>query len=68
MGALVATIPMTTSNTLAAEYDGLRTELQLLLAAPIKDMAAVQAVIDRLDAVHMAYKAAHGLEGNNPNE
>ncbi len=55
-------------DTLAAEYDRLRAELQRLLAAPVKDMAAVQLVIDRLDAVHMAYKAAHGLQGNNPNE
>jgi cell division FtsZ-interacting protein ZapD len=56
------------ADELAAEYDRLRDELQRLLAAPVPDMTAVNEVIDRLDAVHMAFKAAHGLKGNNPNE
>ena len=55
-------------DELAAEYDRLRDELKRLLAAPVKDMTAVNAVIDRLDEVHMNFKAAHGLKGNNPNE
>ena len=55
-------------DELAAEYDRLRDELKRLLAAPVKDMAAVGRVIDRLDEVHMQFKAAHGLKGNNPNE
>ena len=56
------------SDELAAEYDRLRDELKRLMAAPVKDMAAVNKVIDRLDEVHMKFKAAHGLKGNNPNE
>ena len=59
---------MTTSDDLAAEYDRLRDELKRLLAAPVKDMVAVNGVIDRLDDVHMKFKSAHGLRGNNPNE
>ncbi|MGH8798362.1 MAG: hypothetical protein ACREXI_14985 [Caldimonas sp.] len=56
------------ADELAAEYDRLRDELKRLLAAPVKDMAAVDRVIDRLDQVHMDFKIAHGLKGNNPNE
>jgi hypothetical protein len=55
-------------DELAAEYDRLREELKCLLAAPVKDMAAVGLVMNRLDEVHMDFKAAHGLKGNNPNE
>ena len=55
-------------DELAAEYDRLRAELKRLLAAPVKDMVAVNALIDRLDKVHMDFKAAHGHKGNNPNE
>ena len=57
-----------TADELAAEYDRLRTELKQLLEAPVRDMAAVQSVVDRLDDVHMRFKASHGLRGNNPNE
>ncbi len=57
-----------TSEELAREYDRLRDELKRLLAAPVRDMSAVNRVIDELDAVHMQFKAAHGLRGNNPNE
>ena len=56
------------ADRLAAEYDALRHELKRLLSAPKKDMPAVARVIDRLDAVHLAFKQAHGLHGNNPNE
>ena len=56
------------TDELAAEYDRLRDELKRVLAAPQKDMAAVNELIDRLDRVHMEFKAAHGLLGNNPNE
>jgi len=62
------TQPPMTADELAAEYDRLRAELRRLLAAPVRDMHAVSRVIDRLDEVHMAFKAAHGLHGNNPNE
>ena len=55
-------------DALAAEYDCLRDDLKRALAAPVKDMAAVNTLIDRLDRVHMEFKAAHGLRGNNPNE
>ncbi len=57
-----------TPDELAAEYDRLRLEMKRALAAPVKDMAAVNALIDRLDDVHRRFKAAHGLIGNNPNE
>jgi hypothetical protein len=57
-----------TADELAAEYDRLRTELKTLLEAPVRDMAAVQRVVDRLDEVHMRFKVSHGLRGNNPNE
>ena len=56
------------TDELAAEYDRLRDELKRLLAAPQKDMTAVNELIDRLDRVHMDFKTAHGLLGNNPNE
>ena len=56
------------TDDLAAEYDRLRAELKRVLAAPEKDMAVVNELIDRLDRVHMEFKAAHGLIGNNPNE
>jgi cell division FtsZ-interacting protein ZapD len=56
------------TDELAAEYDRLRAELKRVLAAPEKDMALVNELIDRLDRVHMEFKAAHGLIGNNPNE
>jgi len=55
-------------DELAAEYDRLRAELKRVLAEPVKDMSAVNNLIDRLDKVHMEFKAAHGLKGNNPNE
>ena len=57
-----------TADELAAEYDRLRTELKQLLGLPVRNMAAVQRVVDRLDDVHMQFKASHGLHGNNPNE
>jgi hypothetical protein len=56
------------TDELAAEYDRLRDALKSALAAPQKDMALVNDLIDRLDRVHMEFKAAHGLVGNNPNE
>jgi len=56
------------ADDLSVEYDRLRVELKRLLEAPNRDMAAVQHVVDRLDEVHMRFKAAHGLHGNNPNE
>jgi hypothetical protein len=57
-----------TADELAFEYDRLREELKRLLAEPVKDMAAVTDVMDRLDDVHKRFKAAHGHKGNNPNE
>jgi len=53
------------ADELSAEYDRLRAELKRLLEAPVRDMAAVQKVVDRLDDVHMRFKAAQGLHGNN---
>jgi hypothetical protein len=54
------------AEELAAAYDRLRNELRLLLAEPVKDMAEVTRVMNELDAIHMRFKAAHGIDGNNP--
>ena len=51
-----------------AEYDRLRDELKRLLRAPVRDMRAVENVLQQLDEAHMRFKEAHGLHGNNPIE
>ena len=49
-----------------AEYARLRQRLEDLNRADVKDMRAIDQVIDRLAAAQLAVKAAHGLIGNNP--
>ena len=56
------------ADRLAAEYDALHDELKRLLASPVRDMPAVAAVMDRLESTYQAFREAHGLHGNNPNE
>jgi hypothetical protein len=51
---------------LAQRYDELRAQLVRLQAAPEKDMPAIEMVMHLLDRTHMAFKAAHGIVGNNP--
>ena len=53
---------------LQAEYRRLREELERLLAAPEKDMAKVDMLVDQLEKVQLAFKGQHGIKGNNPNE
>jgi hypothetical protein len=65
---VVSGAELMTSDDLAEEYDRLRLELKRLLAAPVKDMTAVNDTINRLDDIHRRFKEAHGLHGNNPNE
>lgn len=55
-------------DSLEAEYDRLRNELKRLLREPVRDMRAVERVLEQLDDAHMRYKEAHGLHGNNPIE
>ena len=55
-------------DSLEAEYDRLRNELKRLLREPVRDMRAVEEVLEQLDAAHTRFKQAHGLHGNNPIE
>ena len=57
-----------TTVDLTAEYSRLRSELETLLAAPVKDMPRVDELVMRLEQVQLALKAEHGIMGNNPNE
>ena len=45
-----------------AEYNALRAQLHSLSSAPVKDMAAIDATMRRLDEVHAAFKAAYGRD------
>ncbi len=56
------------ADSLEAEYDRLRNELKRLLREPVRDMVAVEQVLQQLDDAHMRFKEAHGLHGNNPIE
>jgi cell division FtsZ-interacting protein ZapD len=47
-------------DPLVAEYDRLRKRLRELWSAPVRDMAAIDAVMSKLDEAHAAFKAAHG--------
>ena len=49
-------------------YEILRNRLIALQSAPEPDMAAIDAVIQALSKAQMAYKATHGLIGNNAND
>ena len=54
------------SSALQVEYEHLRARLELLLAQPEKDMAAVDRIVDELEQVQLKIKCALGLKGNNP--
>jgi hypothetical protein len=46
-------------GALKVRYSELRRQLQDLLSAPVKDMAAVDAVLVELDEVQAGYRDAH---------
>lgn len=49
-------------------YFGLRDKLVALQSAPDPDQSAIDLVIRELEEAQLAYKATHGLIGNNPIE
>jgi hypothetical protein len=49
-------------------YRSLREQLELLQSAPVKDMAAIDSVIDQLAAEQLRLKSKDGQHGNNPIE
>lgn len=53
---------------LEADYARLRAQLEALQAAPEKDFATIDRLIDELEQLQLAIKATHGIQGNNPNE
>ena len=50
------------------QYFILRTRLVALQSAAVPDMGAIDAVIQALSKAQMAYKASHGLIGNNASD
>lgn len=56
------------SQDMQAEYARLRKELERLLIIPVKDFQKIDALVDQLEQVQLAFKAQHGVKGNNPNE
>jgi hypothetical protein len=53
---------------LESEYAALRAQLQALQAAPVKDFARIDQLVDQLEKIQLAIKAQHGIKGNNPLE
>lgn len=47
-------------------YIRLRDKLVTLRSTPETDMAVIDGVIKDLERAQLAYKATHGLHGNNP--
>ena len=62
------TLTQVPRDDLQAEYGLLRNELERLLAEPVKNLARVDALVDQLERVQLAFKQQHGVKGNNPNE
>ncbi|MEO7108275.1 MAG: hypothetical protein ABIZ09_18000 [Rhodoferax sp.] len=50
------------------QYQILRERLVALQSAPEPDFAAIDEVINGLSKAQIAYKATHGLIGNNAND
>ena len=50
------------------EYARLREELERLLTEPDKNFKRIDALVDQLELVQLAFKEQHGIKGNNPNE
>ena len=53
---------------LQTEYARMREELERLLTEPDKDFQRIDALVDQLELVQLAFKEQHGIKGNNPNE
>ena len=53
---------------LEADYARMRAQLQALQAAPVKDFAKIDQLVDELEKLQLAIKAQHGVQGNNPLE
>jgi hypothetical protein len=51
-----------------SDYAALRVQLEALQAAPVKDYARIDQLIDELEKLQLAIKAEHGIKGNNPIE
>ena len=58
MQAQVTTTNMRPTVALA-DYDFLRATYDMLLRAPVRNQAAIDAAFDALDAAHARLKAAH---------
>lgn len=56
------------NEDLETEYERLRQTLQVLQAEPVKNLAAIDALIDQLERLQLAIKGQHGIKGNNPIE
>jgi len=56
------------SKDLRTEYAHLREELERLLTDPVKDFQKIDAAVDQLELLQLAFKEEHGIKGNNPNE
>jgi Spy/CpxP family protein refolding chaperone len=56
------------TQDLPAQYERLREEMERLMAEPVKDFAAIDRLVDRLERLQLAIKEQHGIKGNNPNE
>lgn len=54
------------ADAVARTYGDLKSRLIRLRSAPVLDMPAIDTVIDQLAQTQLAFKAAHGLVGNNP--
>ena len=54
------------AKAIAASYAQLRARYTELRSAPVPDMRAIDEVVDRLAQMQLAFKASHGLTGNNP--
>ena len=62
-------LPDDVANTnLPAEYAHMREELERLLTEPEKNFQRIDALVDELELVQLAFKEQHGIKGNNPNE
>lgn len=53
---------------MTALYAAMRQQLESALAQPEKDMVLVDSLVHELAQLQLRIKAAHGLQGNNPNE
>lgn len=60
--------PPDMTQDLPAQYERLREEMERLMAEPVKDFAAIDDLVDRLERLQLAIKEQHGIKGNNPHE